>query len=298
MEPVNKNGMAGEKTGRHLFGCICVFLSAFLFYVSTAVIRWAESSVSIDASFFVFCRFLLGFVVVCFLLVAGRRDLAPKRYDLLIGRTVLNCIAVFCFYKSVSLTSLAEGNILNMTYPIFVAVFSWFILKDQRDKAALVMVGLAFLGIWFITSPEKMSPNVNNIWGIASGIFAAGAILYLNMSRRYHDTETILFYLFGLGSIIIFIIFHDYIYMPNREEAGYLILCAGLGVIGQYVLTLGFRYVTAVEGGIISSSRILLAAVLGPWIASEASLNLKGWIGALLILFVNIYLALRKTGEN
>ena len=296
MELENKNGMPEIKTGRHLFGCICVFLSAFLFYVSTAVIRWAESSVSIDASFFVFCRFLLGFIVVFIILSAGKRTLAPKRYDLLIGRTVLNCVAVLCFYKSVSLTSLAEGNILNMTYPIFVAIFSWFVLKEQRDKAALLMVGLAFLGVWFIISPEKISPNVNNMWGVASGIFAAGAILYLNMSRRYHDTVTILFYLFGLGSIIIFIIFHNHIHMPNREEAVFLLLCAVFGVIGQYVLTLGFRYVTAVEGGIISSSRILLAAVLGPWIASDASLTMKGWIGALLILGVNIYLALRKTG--
>ena len=295
MEVKKKIRVPESKTGRRLFGCICVFLSAFLFYISTAVIRWSESSVSIDASFFVFCRFLLGFIVVCAMLLAGKRGLAPKRYDLLIGRTVLNCIAVFCFYKSVSLTSLAEGNILNMTYPIFVALFSWFVLKEQRDRTALVMVGLAFLGVWFIISPEKISPNLNSSWGIASGIFAAGAILYLNMSRRYHDTETILFYLFGLGSILMFIIFHNHIHIPAREEAEYLILCAVFGVIGQYVLTLGFRYVTAVEGGIISSSRILLAAVLGPWIASDASLTVKGWVGALLILVVNIYLALRKT---
>jgi drug/metabolite transporter (DMT)-like permease len=287
-----------SKTGQSLFGCLCVFASAFLFYISTAVIRWAEAAVTIDASFFVFCRFLIGFFIICAMLIFGRRSLAPRRYDLLIGRTALNCIAVFCFYKSVSLTSLAEGNILNMTYPIFLALLSWFVLKEQRDTAALVMVGIAFLGIWFIISPEKMSPNMNNLWGIASGICAAGAILYLNMSRKYHDTETILFYLFGLGSILIFIFFHNHIYMPNEEEAGYLILCALFGVIGQYVLTLGFRYVTAVEGGIISSSRILLAAVLGPWIASDASLTIKGWIGALLILVVNIYLAIRKSSEH
>lgn len=295
MEFKKKLNVPESKTDKRLFGCLCVFASAFLFYISTAVIRWADRVLTLDASFFVFCRFLVGFFIICAMLIFERRGLAPKRYDLLIGRTVLNSIAVFCFYKAVSLTSLAEGNILNMTYPIFLALLSWFVLKEQRDKVALVMVGIAFLGVWFIISPEKMSPDMNNLWGIASGICAAGAILYLNMSRKYHDTETILFYLFGLGSVLIFVIFHEHIYMPNKEEAGYLIFCALFGVIGQYVLTLGFRYVTAVEGGIISSSRILLAAVLGPWIASDASLTIKGWIGAFLILVVNIYLAVRKS---
>jgi hypothetical protein len=49
-----------------------------------------------------------------------------------------------------------------------------------------------------------------------------------------------------------------------------------------------------VEGGIISSSRILLAAILGPFIAADPALLLKGWFGAAVIMGVNILLAVRK----
>jgi hypothetical protein len=49
-----------------------------------------------------------------------------------------------------------------------------------------------------------------------------------------------------------------------------------------------------VEGGIIASSRILLAAILGPFIAADPALLLKGWFGAAIILGVNILLAVRK----
>ncbi|MCP4722244.1 MAG: EamA/RhaT family transporter, partial [Desulfobacteraceae bacterium] len=62
----------------------------------------------------------------------------------------------------------------------------------------------------------------------------------------------------------------------------------------QYLLTIGFKYVTAIEGGIISSTRILLAAMLGPFIAMDSSLSLSGWIGAFLIFAANVYLATRK----
>jgi hypothetical protein len=45
---------------------------------------------------------------------------------------------------------------------------------------------------------------------------------------------------------------------------------------------------------VISSSRILLAALLGPWLAAEPALGPAGWIGALLIFMANVVLAVRK----
>jgi hypothetical protein len=54
------------------------------------------------------------------------------------------------------------------------------------------------------------------------------------------------------------------------------------------------KYVTAVEGAILSSARILMAAVLGPWIAMDPPLEVAGWIGAMLIFLANVVLAFRK----
>jgi drug/metabolite transporter (DMT)-like permease len=277
-----------------IMGCLSILASAVFFYISTVFVRWAEADVAIDAAFFVFFRFVIGFFVIWGVLILQRKALKPRRYDLLIGRTVFNCIAVFCFYRAVTATSLAEANILNMTYPIFLAVLSWFILKQQRDFIAILMVVVALAGIWLILSPGRIAPNLQNLWGLASGVSASLAILYLNISRQYHDTETILFYMFGLGSILIFGFFYDRIFWPNLLEFKYLFLCAVFGVGGQYLLTIGFRYVTAVEGSIISSTRILMAAILGPWIALDPPLEVAGWIGAILIFLANVVLALRK----
>jgi drug/metabolite transporter (DMT)-like permease len=280
---------------RQAVGWLAVFGSAFFFYLATLIIRWAEAYVDIASAYFVFSRFLLGFIVVSTTMILQGQRLQPKRFHYLIGRTVANTIAVFCFYKAVEVGSVAEANILNMTYPLFVALFSWFFLRNQRDVFSLIVLGVAFAGIWLVLSPGDIKLRLENLWGLSSGITAAAAIIYLNISRRYHDSQTILFFMFGLGAILMLIFFHDTIFRPNLTELFFLFSCSVAGVLGQYLLTYGFLYVTAVNGSIISSSRILLAALLGPLLVADPHLTLAGWCGALLIFAANAVLALRSS---
>ena len=53
-----------KKPMLRVLGGWAVFFSAFCFYFSTVVIRWAQSEVSIAPAYFVFARLLLGFLVV------------------------------------------------------------------------------------------------------------------------------------------------------------------------------------------------------------------------------------------
>jgi len=279
---------------RQLIGYLAVLGSAFCFYLATVIIRWSKVYISIEPSFFVFVRFLIGFIMICVIMVFKKQPPSAHRYHLLLGRTLANCIAVYCFYQAVDLTSLASANILNMTYPLFIALFTWLFFKEQRDMVTIWVVGIAFTGIGLILEPWSIGLNLYDFWGLASGVSASFAIIYLNVSRQYHDSETILFYMFGIGTLIIYILFHRQIHFSSLSEAYYLLLCSLFGIGGQYLLTYGFRYITAVEGGIISSTRILLAALLGPIIASDPALSLTGWTGAFLIFGANVYLAIRK----
>ena len=281
-----------------IFGRWSVFLSAFCFYLSTVVIRWSQAEVAIAPSYFVFARFFLGFIVVCAVMAYRRQPPRPRRYHFLLGRTVFNCVAVYFFYTAIKLTSLAEANILNMTYPIFIALISWAFLRDQRDPVSLVMVVVAFVGIWLILAPGKIEFKTANLWGLASGLTASLSMTYLNVSRRYHDTNTVLFFMFGLGALLIFAVFHGDFFWPNSREFYYLGFSAALGIAGQFLVTLGFRYVTVVDGSIISSMRILLAALLGPYMVGEPSLAAAGWVGALLLFGTNVVLAVRRSAHE
>ena len=292
--------MTGSKANFQIIaGSISVLLSAFCFYLSTATIRWGQlHGIHPDPSFYVLVRFLLGFVVIAGLLIAQRRPPRPVNYHLLAGRAVANSVAVYCFYQAVQTTSVAHANILNMTYPVFVALITWGFLPEQREGRTLLALLAAFAGIVLILYPGELSMDVHHLWGLVSGISAALAIVYLNLSRKLHDSETVLFYMFGLGSVLIYAGFHEHMVIRREGDVLYLVVCGAFGIAGQYFITLGFRFITAVEGSILSSTRILMAAFLGPLIGLDPALVLHGWLGALLIFGANVYLAVRKTGAG
>ena len=289
-------GSAGSTAKwRVLSGCLAVLLSAVCFYLSTTTIRWAQMrGVHPDPAFYVLTRLLLGFVVVMAFLILQRRSPRPRNYWLLIGRAVANSVAVYCFYQAVRVTTVSHANILNMTYPIFVALITWGFLPEQRDGRVLLPLLAAFAGIVLILYPGEMAFDRNHFWGIGSGLSAALAIVCLNLSRKMHDSETVLFYMFGLGSLMIYAGFHDRMVIHQAQEVAYLLICGVFGIAGQYLITLGFRYISAVEGSILSSTRILMAAWVGPLIAIDPVLTTRGWTGALLIFVANVYLALLK----
>lgn len=279
-------------------GCLAVFGSAFFFYLGTVAIKWsAMAGLSIDASLFTLARFLFGFLTVLTVMAVRRRGIKIVKKRYLVGRALGNAMAVFCFFKGVTLTSVGQANILNMTYPLFIALFSWVFLKKQRDIGALLIVGVAFAGVWLILSPGDMAFNHDSLWALASGLSAAVAIMCLNLSRQDHDTHTTLFVMFSLGGAVVFCLFYHQMRIPSVEEAKYLFGCSSIAIAGQYLLTVGFKYVTAIEGSIISSTRILLAAMLGPFIAMDPALSFYGWVGAFLIFSGNVVLTLRKTGR-
>jgi len=280
-------------------GCLAVFGSAFFFYLGTVVIKWSHmAGLSIDSSLFTLARFLFGFLTVLLVLAVRRQGIKIVKKRYLVGRALGNAMAVFCFFRGVELTSVAQANILNMTYPLFVALFTWFFLKSQRDIFVLVIVGVAFSGVWMILSPKGMAFDLNSLWALASGLAASVAIMCLNLSRKDHDVHTTLFVMFGLGGAAVFCLFFHEMRLPNLEEFKYLFGCSALAIAGQYLLTIGFKYVTAIEGSIISSSRILMAALFGPFITMDPALTFFGWIGTFLIFAGNVVLTRRKSGKG
>ena len=305
-------------------GYLYIFLSVILFYSMTLIVKLIVQESSFSFNLFsyefnfisrgviggvqvAFFRFLTGMIILNMMLLLKKGKLNPKKYLPLYARGIFNSGAVILFFVTISYISTTKANIYNMTYPIFVTIFAPFILKDKFTLKKSVAVIIAFIGIILVSDfnfGDMESLGIGDIYGIAGGVIAGLAIVSLKKARETEDSFTILYFLMTIGTLLSGIIFFHLFRIPNFTELILLFLVGGVAFLGQFTITHGYKYVNAVEGSIISSTRIFLATIIGTLFLGEV-VTICNLIGGVLIFFSIIQLnfvvknrEVKKDGNN
>lgn len=294
--PSSPGGEPRFATREVLFGQAMIFLSAACFYGSTVIIEISRDDEAIAPSSFVTGRFLTGFLIS--LLVVGWRRESPKIYNLpsLLTRSITNVVAVYCFFSAVSRGGAALGNALNMTYPVFIALFAYFIDRARWRSSGAFAAIVAFFGVVLILRPGGESFGIGALWGIASGVAAALSVISLETTRQHHDTNTVLLFVHGFGSLILLSLFGTSLFELSRYGVLMVVASAIIGVLGQNLFTYGAKFITAVENGIISSTRILIAVLCAPFVQRHYSLSMWDLAGGTLLFLANV-IVVRSRGR-
>lgn len=282
-----------------------ILLSAFLFYMATFMVRIGFDAAEMPTIVFLSSRFLLGYVLllVWFRLKRSKAsNLKAVNKKWLWYRAVWNLIAVFFFYLGVIYGTVTGANILNMTYPAFVALFSIWLLTVRLTKTDLAGICLTLVGVFFISfNGEYYYPEKGDLFGLLSAITAGVAIVALKIIRETDSTDAILFYTFRLGAwltiIPVIIIFWQTPSYLRWDVLYYSVASAIFGILGQIFLTFGYRFVNAVEGSIYSASRLLFALFMG-MLFWQKDIYLQSILGAILILLANLVFAFKKTAPK
>ena len=274
-------------------GFLLNLLSALSFYLATVFVHLGLPGSGVSPEFFASVRYLVGFLAFGGLLALTRKDeiRGPLRFVLL--RALFNVGAVVCFYRAVALGETGQANVLNMTYPVFVAVLAPPLLGERVSGLVYGLAALCGLGILvhLLDRLPGFSPTGPEAWGLMSGVLAAFAIVSLRGAARVARAERILAYMFGFGflSLIPFTL-RDWTSAPATVWPMAL-GSAACGIAGQYLLTISYSRMDATTGSIVSSARIPMALAAGTLFLSEP-FSLSGWLGAALIFASNLLLAL------
>lgn len=96
----------------------------------------------------------------------------------------------------------------NSFFPVFVALFSSWLLKEKISKAIFIGLLICVVGLWVFNTRDLTSENFNfSLLGIglalSSSIFFAMTIPYTTILVNKMSIEKIIFYRFTLSSIIL-----------------------------------------------------------------------------------------------
>jgi drug/metabolite transporter (DMT)-like permease len=274
-------------TREALLGVLMLLLSALLFAGATVFVKLSAETAGISGRTAAFARFLFGFAVVTVYAAAGRKSIRPRAPKLVALRVLTNTLAVVLFFSGLELTTVTHANMLNMTYPVFVFAVAPLLNRESTPRIYYLFLTMTLAGIWLVLAPSDglgfAGANAGDLLALASAGAAAVAISSLREARKYDSSFLILFHLFLFGSIASFFIMLPGFTMPPAAGLWPLAGVAACAFGGQLTLTVGYRYISAAGGAIVSAARIVFAAVLGTLIFADP-LGWKTLAGGALIL--------------
>jgi len=111
----------------------------------------------------------------------------------------------FCYFKTITLTSLSVAAVLLYTAPAFVMIMSFFLFKETMTKRKVIALLIAFTGCVLVSGVINGSGTLN-AKGLLVGLGAGfGYALYSIFGRyalqRGYNSITITFYTFVFATV-------------------------------------------------------------------------------------------------
>ncbi|GAA0078584.1 DMT family transporter [Clostridium sp. CTA-5] len=269
-------------------GIIFIILSAFGFAMMSAFVKLAGDLPSFEKAFF---RNLVSTIVAFTLILKHKESFFGKRENqkTLILRSLFGTLGIVLNYYTIDILVLSDANMLNKLSPFFVIIFSALFLKERINMRQIIALGIAFLGALFIIKPSFNLEILPALAGVGGAIFAAAAYTCVRELGGKEKPDTIVFY-FSLFSTVVLFPFMMFSYKPMALiQFLYLILAGVFASLGQFGITLAYKYAAAKEISIFDYSNILFSAIISLVMFNQLP-DYLSFIGYIVIFSASLYM--------
>lgn len=276
--------MSKEDHPAHLGLGIAISLFAYMFFVTASSLVWTlrERIPVIEVLFF---QNLISLICVAPIsLRKGFGRLKTKVFPIHLMRDFFGVGSYYLYFLAIRYLNLIDATTLNYTAPFFVPLVWWIWLKEKVQKSVWWSIVVGFLGVAVILNPSKTIFRMGFVFGIFAGITSAVALCSVRMlNLKREPMSRTLFYLFFISLVIIAPFAWIQWIPPNGVEFVQL-LCLGLAtVIGQMLLTIAYRYGTAVYLSPLGYATVIYAGLISYFLFGTP-MGPRTLIGACLIV--------------
>lgn len=201
----------------------------------------------------------------------------------------------WCYFQTITLTSLSVAAILLYTAPMIVVLMSAVLFHERLSAKKILCMFTAFAGCVLVTGVLSAGGAGLNARGILIGLGAGlGYALYSIFGRfsidKGYSSFTISFYTFlfsSIGTLPLVDLRGVAIRLTGASECRNLLLVGGLAlfstVLPYLLYTLGLMKVENGKASIMASIEPVVATMLGILVFGE-SLSIMGVVGMILVL--------------
>lgn len=242
-------------------GIFYIVASAFGFAMMSAFVKLAGDLPSFQKTFF---RNLVSCIIAAIFIIKNKESFFGKKENqkILMLRSTFGTIGIVLNFYAIDKLVLSDANMLNKLSPFFVIIFSALFLKEKINLKQAMAIVVAFIGALFIIKPTFNLEIIPSLLGVIGAICAASAYTCLRVLGGKEKHYTVVFY-FSLFSTIVILPFMIVVYKSmTMTQLIYLILAGIFASIGQFGVTLAYKYAPSKEISIFDYSNIIFSAII------------------------------------
>ena len=267
-----------------------MLISTLCFTVMQSLVKYIPKFHSFQHIFF---RSVIGWIMCIVVLKFKKVSLVGKNSKLLIFRGVIGAISMFSFFYV--LTNIPFGSAVAFKYlsPIFIAIFSFFILKEKIIRVQWVFFLMAFLGIILLKGFDTRI----SLFDLSIGLLAAlsGSLLYIIIRKIGDDDHplVILHYFMLVAVVTSGVACIPYWVTPNATDGLWLLFIGVVGFFAQLFFTASIQAPDDQVSflAILRYVEVLFALISGYFFFDE-TYSIQSFIGIFLI-FTSLMLSFR-----
>ena len=267
-------------------GVLFIIMSAFGFAMMSAFVKLSGDLPSFQKTFF---RNITSCIIAFGIILVKKESFFGKleNQKILILRSLFGTLGIVFNFYAIDKLVLSDANMLNKLSPFFVIIFSALFLKEKINFKQGLAIIIAFIGALFIIKPQFNFDIIPSLIGVC-GAAAYTCLRVLGSREKYY---TIVFY-FSFFSTIVILPFMLMVYEKmTLVQFLYLILAGIFASIGQFGITIAYKYAKAKEISIFDYSNIIFSAIIS-FILFGVLPDYLSIIGYLVIFSVSLYMFL------
>jgi len=215
----------------------------------------------------------------------GKRE--HRKY--LLWRSLFGTVGMVLFFYSIDRLVISDANMLNKLSTFFLIMFSALFLKEHVKRYQVLAIVVAFLGTILIIKPAFNVEIIPYITSVSAAMFAGAAYTMLRVLGNKESTYTVVLF-FSSFSVLFLLPFVLFQYeVMSWIQVVYLLLAGLFATVGQFGITLAYKYAAAREISIFNYFNVLFAGILG-WLFFSEIPDLVSLVGYVMIFSASYYI--------
>jgi len=283
---------------RPVLGISLKLTSVVLLSSMAACVKWLGDTV--PSGQIIFVRGLISIAVLAAIArcVEGLHLLKTRNWRSHALRSLSGTISMFCLFAALTLIPFADVTAITFTAPMFLTLLAMVFLGERIHRYRWSALAIGFLGVVIMIGPHLSFGSGNPlgvVLALGAAVFSALAMMFLrSMSGGGGEHAITITFYFSLTSMLCAAATALWGWPMPTAQQWLAILGAGfLGVLGQLLMTLSYRYAEASTIAPLDYGNLLVAVLYGYFVFDEA----PGWstaLGAPLVIGAGLIILWRE----